>query len=204
MRLFEWQKWTGLPRQRIIAILLLVAVIAALLPIPILTFQPTAAKDRSRPFPCQDRPCGCRSAEQCKKKCCCFSAGQKLAWAKRNGVKPSEVVPVATKCETSTIAKNKSCCTTRRASIAQSKTTTSKPMATKKMAPRHTFVIGVVAQDCQGIAQTLFGQAIFLIPPMVSLTPMVEPTGERLIPEECRIATLTDDPPIPPPRVMSA
>jgi hypothetical protein len=30
-----------------------------------------AAKDRSTPFPCMNRPCGCVSAEQCRKKCCC-------------------------------------------------------------------------------------------------------------------------------------
>lgn len=39
-------------------------------------------KDHSVPFPCQNRPCGCRSADTCLKKCCCFTADQKVAWAK--------------------------------------------------------------------------------------------------------------------------
>ena len=52
-------------------------------------------KDRSQPFPCQNRPCGCRSAEQCWKKCCCFNNSQKIAWAKANKVALSDYVLAA-------------------------------------------------------------------------------------------------------------
>jgi hypothetical protein len=38
------------------------------------------------PFPCQDRPCGCSSAEQCWTSCGCFTTGERVAWAKKNGV----------------------------------------------------------------------------------------------------------------------
>lgn len=41
-----------------------------------------AAKDRSQPFPCMDRPCGCGSAEQCFSSCCCHTPEQLLAWAR--------------------------------------------------------------------------------------------------------------------------
>ncbi len=44
--------------------------------------QNSSAKDSSVPFPCQNRPCGCRSAASCLKRCCCFSASQKSQWAK--------------------------------------------------------------------------------------------------------------------------
>ncbi len=40
-----------------------------------------AAKDRSRPFPCMDKPCGCVTAEQCFANCCCHTAAERLAWA---------------------------------------------------------------------------------------------------------------------------
>lgn len=58
-------------------------------------------KDRSKPFPCMGRACGCMSAEECKHGCCCFSNKEKLAWALRNGVDPSNVadmdaIPIAT------------------------------------------------------------------------------------------------------------
>jgi hypothetical protein len=45
-----------------------------------------AAKDRSVPFPCMDKPCGCASAEQCFRECCCTTPAERLAWARRNGL----------------------------------------------------------------------------------------------------------------------
>lgn len=47
------------------------------------------AKDSSRPFPCRDKPCGCMSAEQCFRKCCCHTPSQLLAWARRHDVEPA-------------------------------------------------------------------------------------------------------------------
>lgn len=45
-----------------------------------------AAKDRSRPFPCMNKPCGCVNARQCFTKCCCNTPAETLAWARANGV----------------------------------------------------------------------------------------------------------------------
>jgi hypothetical protein len=45
-----------------------------------------AAKDRSRPFPCMNSPCGCGSAEQCFDACCCHTPAVRLAWARRHGL----------------------------------------------------------------------------------------------------------------------
>lgn len=45
-------------------------------------------KDRSQPFPCQHHRCGCASAEQCWKRCCCYSHQQKIAWARTHNVTP--------------------------------------------------------------------------------------------------------------------
>ncbi|MFM7250502.1 MAG: hypothetical protein ACKO5R_11430 [Planctomycetaceae bacterium] len=45
-----------------------------------------AAKDRSRPFPCMNSPCGCGSAEQCFESCCCHTPAERLAWARRHGL----------------------------------------------------------------------------------------------------------------------
>jgi hypothetical protein len=43
-------------------------------------------KDRSRPFPCMDKACGCATAEQCFANCCCHTPAQRLAWARANRV----------------------------------------------------------------------------------------------------------------------
>jgi hypothetical protein len=45
------------------------------------------------PYPCQSRPCGCLSSEQCwSGDCCCFTLEEKLAWAEANGIEPPEHV----------------------------------------------------------------------------------------------------------------
>jgi len=48
-----------------------------------------AGKDRSRPFPCMDRPCGCATAEQCFTSCCCNTPAETLAWATAHRVEPA-------------------------------------------------------------------------------------------------------------------
>lgn len=57
------------------------------------------------PFPCQFHGCGCRSADQCWRSCCCYSVEEKLAWAHRHGVTPpdfvAEAVPAGDCCSAS-------------------------------------------------------------------------------------------------------
>jgi hypothetical protein len=48
-------------------------------------------KDASQPYPCQDQPCGCHSAEECwAGDCCCFTLHEKLAWAEARGLEPPQ------------------------------------------------------------------------------------------------------------------
>jgi hypothetical protein len=51
-----------------------------------------AAKDRSRPFPCMDKACGCATAEQCFANCCCHTPAERLAWARAHNVEPAVLV----------------------------------------------------------------------------------------------------------------
>ena len=69
-------------------------LVASGLPLPI-GRMPTAAsagakrlegKDRTQPFPCMDKPCGCATAEQCFTSCCCTTPAERLAWAKTHRV----------------------------------------------------------------------------------------------------------------------
>lgn len=64
-----------------ISLVLLLVLCAAHIPLPA-TPSERPEKDQTIPFPCQNRPCGCNTAEQCWKSCCCFSHIEKLAWAK--------------------------------------------------------------------------------------------------------------------------
>ena len=74
------------------------AILASGLPLPLGMLTPhghavadtrLAAKDRFRPFPCMDKPCGCATAEQCFRNCCCHTPAQRLAWAKAHRVEPA-------------------------------------------------------------------------------------------------------------------
>jgi hypothetical protein len=77
-----------------------------------------AGKDRSRAFPCMDKPCGCATAEQCFTSCCCHTPAESLAWARAHDVDAAVLaslerrvaasLPQATGCCSS--AKSASCC----------------------------------------------------------------------------------------------
>ncbi|MCE9543947.1 MAG: hypothetical protein K8T25_00250 [Planctomycetia bacterium] len=57
-------------------------------PLPQLREIAAGDVESSEPFPCQHHHCGCVSAEQCWRNCCCMTMPQRLAWAKANGVTP--------------------------------------------------------------------------------------------------------------------
>ena len=72
-----------------------------------------AAKDRSQPFPCMDKPCGCATAEQCFTSCCCHTPAETLAWARARGLKPAVLEALARRAGVAEVAKAKpagGCC----------------------------------------------------------------------------------------------
>ncbi len=88
---------------RLLSLVVVLGVCAMMLPLPVAPLPSNSPeKDQSQPFPCQNRPCGCRSAEQCWKKCCCFNNSQKIAWAKANKVTVPDYVFAAAETEKQT------------------------------------------------------------------------------------------------------
>lgn len=49
-----------------------------------------AAPQEAGAFPCRGHQCGCRTAEQCWNRCCCFNREQRLAWAEAHHVTPPD------------------------------------------------------------------------------------------------------------------
>lgn len=45
-----------------------------------------AGKDRTVSFPCMNKPCGCITATQCFRECCCHTPAEMLAWARSQDV----------------------------------------------------------------------------------------------------------------------
>jgi len=72
-------------RRRLPAVFALLAYLTAALGMPLPNL---AHKDRSQLFPCQNHACGCQSAEQCWRHCCCFTPEEHWAWARANHVEP--------------------------------------------------------------------------------------------------------------------
>ena len=74
--------------RRLTAAVALLAYLAASfgLPVP----APAAPKDRSRPYPCMDNPCGCSCAEDCWRHCCCMTPEERWAWAEAHNVTPPD------------------------------------------------------------------------------------------------------------------
>ena len=70
-------------------------------------------KDLSKPFPCMHRACGCRTAEQCWRGCCCFSNRQKLAWAREHNVTPPAYVAAAAEREAEESPSSRPCCSAK-------------------------------------------------------------------------------------------
>jgi hypothetical protein len=76
--------WVGLRRRLCVTSACLAYLLAALeIPLPVFVH-----KKSDQPFPCQNHPCGCQSAEQCWRHCCCFTPKERWAWALTHDVEP--------------------------------------------------------------------------------------------------------------------
>jgi len=195
---------------RAIAALSLVGFLAAVVGIPV--FEPTGpetAKDLSQPFPCQHSACGCRNATMCWKACCCNTDKAKLAWAKKNGVKPPAFVEIAAaKEEQAELTAKATCCTTKKTTTVVAKSCCSQPVIAKTkpvaMAAdspwRMTLVNTIAARQCQGLDQLwlIFSTAA---PPPTVVELKIEETISSL-PETLQVslASVTLLPATPPPK----
>ena len=76
-----------MPR-RLIAVGAILAYLAAAIGLPL----PPAVviKDGGKPFPCQGHACGCQTAEECWRHCCCHTPEERWAWAEEHNVIPPE------------------------------------------------------------------------------------------------------------------
>lgn len=153
-------------------------------------------------YPCQHHRCGCRSAEQCWRSCCCFTDAQKLAWARARNVEPPEFVVVAARLSVAEPAgQGRSCCrdsATGGARPGGPAGSTARPE--RSPTPGLTWVLGLHAQGCRGLASWwLVSGATLPPPPLTSLA--LEPTVDAHCPTVLADYHLgAAEPPLPPPR----
>lgn len=121
------------------------------MPLPVVPVGSQSGKSQGGPaYPCQNRPCGCLSYEQCwAGDCCCFTLKQKIAWAREQGedVPSAALAKLADKDEFSPpgacehCVREKSCCEH------------SKPSEPEQDQPATSgwkLVIGSFVSGCQG------------------------------------------------------
>ena len=181
------------------------------------------SKDASNPFPCQSRPCGCLTAEQCwKGDCCCFRIEEKLKWADANGFEPPDHVrplvesrkfrPASSKKrraapddEHASESAMATCCEKRKPAAASLCINTPVRIAEKEPTPDDgpgvRWVVGIFAQKCRG--ETSSG-SIGPEPAVVcNLTPVFIAgleRGRRVAARSEWSTSLTHTPPTRPPR----
>ena len=71
--------------RRVGVVVALVAYLVAAVGFPV---PAASVKGGGVPFPCMNHPCGCRSAEQCWRGCCCLTVEERWAWAREHNVEP--------------------------------------------------------------------------------------------------------------------
>jgi len=183
-------------------------------PLPGLSLNPT--KDANLPFPCQNRPCGCLSADQCwQGDCCCMTLEEKATWAQANQIEPPPHVhsmiqarkqqdrphPKSTCCSLETEEPNPedtriaaACCRKTR-EIADHSEATGRPSGVR-------WVIGPFSQKCRGQGPAglfLLDCSLVMEPPWCWLP---DRRAERIFPgPRMQPSSPTQCPPIPPPRL---
>lgn len=194
-------------------LLLVWATLSLDLPLP----QPASEKDLSQPYPCMHRACGCRSAAECWKGCCCFTPAERLAWAKARGVKvPAQLVAAAERdAKAHRAVPQRSCCRTAATarqgfcgelppSTCLKQSCGQRPQVSAGRAgPEKTarFVLLKDALRCQGHRwRTLVSSTVIVVEDLtiaLDLRPL--PQGRVAVARELPIAR-GDSPPVPPPR----
>jgi len=163
-------------------------------------------------FPCQGGRCGCNTAEQCWKSCCCHTPQERLAWAEKHGVKPPDYLVAAVQRETSSrgCTPGRSCCAAHAASSTEAHSTltceSTAPEAgaeTKSKSSQVVWVSLIAAQRCRGSAPTWLNVPISLpaVPPICRLdrSLLVVAFVEVGPPSP---PTVSFSPPVPPPRIV--
>lgn len=159
-------------------------------------------KDGSVPFMCQDDPCGCQTAEDCWRHCCCHSPEERMAWAEAHHVTPPDYAE-----KPSTAGWNQprqrdvddgmsqcACCHPQQ---------DAKPSAAKAEKTVLVWVIGTPVQRCRGTNTFWLSMgAVSLPPPILTCQPRLLNSEALREIKVSRVSALTI-PPDPPPRLMA-
>ncbi|MCE9608298.1 MAG: hypothetical protein K8U03_25715 [Planctomycetia bacterium] len=125
------------------------------IPLPDVSHASSSNESPAAPFPCQSHRCGCRTAEQCWKSCCCMTDVEKRLWAERNGVVPPSYVAFVAGPIAAGDASSSGCCSKSSRSPKKTvveKSDTKKKEATAASQPKSEvrWIGYLAAQRCSG------------------------------------------------------
>jgi hypothetical protein len=150
-----------------------------------------------------NRPCGCRSAEDCWKSCCCTTKAERIAFVVEHGL---EMPAALEECDDEPAAQQTCCSTKADGATCQScshdsNAPTCEACPLPKKPVRNGLVLLSAAMKCKGLTSMLvqFGGAV--IPtnaPLPKLAPIAQ--GFVTLLDDLQ-AGITLSPPAPPPRI---
>ncbi|MEN0109616.1 MAG: hypothetical protein AAF805_02725 [Planctomycetota bacterium] len=185
------------------------------------TLRVAADPDVER-FPCEGCGCGCGTASRCWSKCCCHTPKQRLAWARREGVRPPEDVLDAAevlgldvsawraarrarlaappqRLEATVVAELPPCCRAKQRCEAPNPSSDPSHSAPKRSQQRVAGVSVLRAMACQGIADAWLALGNAVAPPPLDLV-VIAPEPELLpVLGDTLGRSLGEAPPTPPP-----
>lgn len=187
--------WRSLGR-RLCAGVALVAYLGTAIGLPLPSF---ARKDHSIPFPCQDNPCGCRTAEQCWRHCCCLSVEERWAWAQEHNITPPDYAERPPEGWDEKPQRGKDCCESADQPACSCCRHAAAPQP--KPAPGPQWQLGVASLRCRGLS-TLWVSVAAALPPAPPLAwePCLPP-GDWLQISDPTAALIPSPPLEPPPRL---
>ena len=202
--------------RRPVAAVALSAYLITTIGLPLPTF---VNKLQGVPFPCQHHACGCSTAEQCWDRCCCYSASEKLAWARKHQVEPPRKLLLAIASEAhehehlaALASKNKprGCCAHRKvqtASVAPGHCDPqhSDPVVRSPAADagqgRITWVLGIAALKCHGGSEYWSLSGAVMPAPQAIVWQFQWNVVEWFVLSEPSLYSHELVPPVPPPRI---
>lgn len=186
-------------RRRTCACLALAGYLAAAIGFPLPNLS---HKDHSQPFPCQDHPCGCQSAEECWRHCCCFTPAEHFTWAAEHHIKPPAYAARPDACQTDCVATGASCCNkhTDSNSCCSAHSTRPAQASPTKPSARKTWVLGIASLGCHGLATSWISIGAVLPSPLSPGWGETLPLTGWVSQRNTSARPLIYPPPDPPPR----
>lgn len=183
-----------------------------------------SGKDRSKPFPCMDKPCGCATAEQCFANCCCHTPAERLAWARAHDIEAGVLAALERRVAAEPRKAGSGCCAKKSAKPARStpsldldgleicseyrsfastpaSVTAEDSSAPADEPPQPRLVVLRAMLACGGIVAEWFSCGVSLPPPaIVAAVVTYEPPLVTLAVADDQMICVPSVPDLPPPR----